>query len=143
LKSIKPYEIQHEDENFTTIKLWNQKKSETWHNKLISKERLIHGATQSYQNSLAQAKVNAERFNNIKIGQIVSYIIGYNCTLYQFAVVVKKTSKTIVFQKFEYQGMSQIAKPTILIDGFFKVQMHNLGQYSDYNASRIYENNED
>jgi hypothetical protein len=49
----------------------------------------------------------------------------------------------VFLQLFEYQGMSQIAKPVNLTNEIIKVSAHLFGRYSIYDSSRVYENNED
>lgn len=143
LQAVKPYEIMQDTASYTVIKLWNRKMPETWHKQHISKERLIYMAEQDLNNAISQAQELQQRVNDLKIGDIVTYIVGYNCTLYQFAKVVKKTAKTVSLQLFEYQGMSQIAKPTNLTDEVIRVAAHLFGRYGSYEPSRVYYNNED
>lgn len=143
LQAVKPYQIIQETATHTVIKVWNCKKPETWHKQHISKERLIFRAEQDLSNAISQAQELQNRVNELKVGDIVTYIKGYNCTLYQFAKVVKKTAKTIFLQLYEYQGMSQVAKPTKLTDEVIRVAAHLFGRYNSYNPSRIYHNNED
>ena len=143
LQAVKPYAILQETASHTVIKLWNRKKPETWHKQHISKERLIFMAEQDLSNAISQAQELQQRVNDLQIGDIVTYIKGYNCTLYQFAQVVKKTAKTVFLQLFEYQGMNQIAKPTNLTDNVIRVPAHLFGRYNSYNPNRVYENNED
>ena len=37
-----------------------------------------------------------QKFNALAVGDVVYWIEGYNCTLYQFGKVIKKTAKTII-----------------------------------------------
>jgi hypothetical protein len=66
---------------------------------------------ESYENYL---KKELERIKNYKIRDIIYWIEGYNCTLYQFGQIIKETEHFFTIQNYEYCCMSSIAKPTIL-----------------------------
>lgn len=142
LIKAKAYEIISEDDNYIMVKLWNWRKGQRFFKRSFNREILTNAAERlSY--AIEDAKKLVQRVQALEIGQILVYITGYNCTLHQFVKVEKKTAKTVFLRKFLYQGMSCIAKPEKLTDDVFRVSVHRMGAYSDYNPNRIYENNED
>ncbi len=143
LLSIQPYQILEDTATHTVIQVWNKKKSECYHKSHHSKESLIKYAQDSYDSAVNQQKELMNRFNELKIGQILTYIVGYDCTLYQFVQVEKKTAKMVTLRKYSYQGMSCIAKPEKLTDERIRVSYQKLGRYNEYDPKRIYQNNED
>lgn len=143
LLSIKPYEVINETSNSIFIQCWNCKKPEIFNLGFITKENIFKQAQQTYDYAVKEAMADLARFNKMELETIVSYIEGYNCTLHQFAKLVKRTEKTLIFQKFEYQGMSCIAKPRDLINDFIRVPAHKISSYTEYNPEKTYYNNED
>lgn len=143
LLAIKPYQVLEDNAIYTVIQTWNSKKPERYHKSHHSKESLIKYAQDSYDSAVNQQKELIQRFNELKIGQILTYIVGYDCTLYQFAQVEKKTAKMVILRKYSYQGMSCIAKPEQLTDERIRVSYQKLGRYNEYNPNNVYQNNED
>lgn len=48
-----------------------------------------------------QRKVSA-----LSVGDIVTWIEGHDCILHQFAKVVKKTDKSVIYQRYPYRGVN-------------------------------------
>jgi hypothetical protein len=138
-----PCQILEETATHTTVKQWNCKKSVTWHKRIFSKADLIKSAERDLKNAITDAQALQDAFNSVQIGDIVTYTIGYDCTLHQFAKVVKKTSKTLLLQLYDYQGMGKIAEPTTLIDEFKRVSVQKFWRYRPYEPNTKYYNNED
>ena len=143
LLTMKPYELISENSKSALIKRWNCRKAELFNFGLITKEEIIKQAQQTYDYAVQEARADLARFEQMELDIIVSYITGYNCTLHQFAKLVKRTAKTLIFQKFEYQGMSCTAKPRELINDFIRVPAHKISSYTEYNPAKTYYNNED
>lgn len=143
LLTMKAYEVINETSNSIFIKSWNCRKPERFYFGFMTKEKILKVAQQTYDNAVKEARENLARFNQMELETIVSYIVGYNCTLHQFAKLVKRTEKTLIFQKFEYQGMSCTAKPHDLINEFIRVPAHKIRSYTEYNPAITYYNNED
>ena len=143
LLATKPYEILSELNEHMIVKRWNSKRPDCFYLGLITKENVIKQAQQTYDNAVKEAMADLARFNQMELGTIVSYIEGYNCTLHQFAKLVNRTAKNLIFQKFEYQGMSCTAKPRELVNDFIRVPAHKINSYTEYNPAKTYYNNED
>ena len=94
-------------------------------------------------------KQNREAFNNLNMGDIVYWIEGYNCTLYQFAKIIKKTDTTIICQKYEYRSMDCITKlrDLLLTTETLTLSYKRAALYKEYKAENeakgYYENNSD
>ena len=85
-----------------------------------------------------------EQINTLSVGDVVTWIEGYDCTLHQFAKVVKKTDKSVIYQRYAYRGMNCTTKLEDLTptENFFTKR--NLCAYTNlYNPNHNYENNSD
>ncbi|MBY0380254.1 MAG: hypothetical protein K2P99_07645 [Burkholderiales bacterium] len=85
-----------------------------------------------------------QKFNTLAIGDVVYWSEGYNCTLYQFGKVIKKTAKTITYQCYDYRGMDCILplEKLQLTDTVFTLTAKCA--YTDkYDPKRNYDNNSD
>lgn len=138
-----PCQILNESATNITVKRWNRIKAENFPKPFFSKDRLIKSSEQDLQNAIRYATDLQNDFDAVKIGDIRTYSIGFDCTLHQFAKVVRKTNKTIFLQLFEYQGMSQEARPTKLTEEIIRVGIQKLWKYRPYDSKRKYYNNED
>ena len=123
-------------------------------NKLIQHIKGIINHYQRDMKQIASYKKWLETYQNeglinLKEGSIVYWIEGYNCTLYQFAKVVKITKSSVKYQKFGYRGMNVGGKPhelnltnDSLTNEFFIRRNHN-SITNLYNPNRDYTNNSD
>lgn len=142
LINVKPYEIISECNNYITVKLWNWRKAQRYFKRSFNRD-ILDNAAERLSYAIENAKKLVQRVQALEVGQILVYITGYNCTLHQFVMVEKKTTKTVFLREYTWQGMSCIAKPQKLTDKVIRVSVHKMGKYNDYNPNRIYENNED
>lgn len=91
---------------------------------------------------------NLESFNNLNVGDVIYWVEGYDCSLYQFAKVIKKTAKTVTYQKYEYRGMDSTSKlaDLALTDKTFTLS-YNKAKTNLYNKENeengLYQNNSD
>ena len=106
------------------------------------KNKLIPDVQSQFAHHQHFSEKQLKKFEGLHVGDIVTWIEGYNCTLHQFAKVVKKTAKTVQYQRYQYRGMDCVLTldQLVLTNHFFcrhwKSAITNL-----YNPQCNYDNN--